>query len=109
MGFRERWSEVQARVASACALAGRNVADVTVIAVTKGAPTGAVQEAYDCGVRTFGESRLQEAAPKIEALPKDIVWHFIGKLQSNKAKKVATLFEAVHTIENEDQIREIEK
>ena len=65
--------------------------------------------AYEAGQRDFGESRLQEALPKIKALPKDVVWHFIGPLQSNKAKKVAENFQAIHTLYSIDQIREIDK
>lgn len=65
--------------------------------------------AYDAGHRHFGESRLQEAQPKIEALPADIIWHFIGTLQSNKAKKIAQLFPYIHTISSESQLREIAK
>jgi pyridoxal phosphate enzyme (YggS family) len=77
--------------------------------VTKSVPVDQIQAAYDLGLRHFGESKLQEAIPKIEALPRDIVWHFIGKLQSNKAKKVAQLFSVIHALDSENQLREIEK
>lgn len=82
---------------------------VTLVAVSKTFGIDAVQEAYDAGVRDFGESRLQEAIPKIEALPADIIWHFVGKLQSNKARRVASLFSVIHALETLSQLRELEK
>lgn len=66
-------------------------------------------EAYDAGHRHFGESRLQEAESKILAMPPDVTWHFIGHLQSNKAKKVATLFDVIHALDSESQLKEIAK
>ena len=100
-------SRIQDQVTAACESAGRDPSSVTLIAVSKTVEIQAIQEAYDAGHRHFGESRLQEAQPKIEALPNDIVWHFIGHLQSNKAKKVAQLFEVIHTLDSESQLREI--
>lgn len=89
----------------ACA-AGR---PVTLIAVSKGVGVDQIREAYEAGHRDFGESRLQEALPKIEALPKDIQWHFIGRLQSNKAKRVASAFRIIHSLDSESQLRELGK
>lgn len=74
------------------------------IAVSKNQPLEALKEAYGLGQRHFGESRLQEAEPKIARMPSDCVWHFIGNLQSNKARKVAELFDVVHTFDNERQL-----
>ncbi len=82
---------------------------VTLIAVTKGITPDIMQLAYEAGHRDFGESRLQEALPKIEALPRDIVWHFIGHLQSNKVKAVAQHFKVIHTLYSESQLRELAK
>ncbi len=104
-----RWRAIQESVRSACDASGRDSTTVTVVAVTKTVEVSAIQAAYDLGIRDFGESRLQEALPKIESLPADIVWHFVGKLQSNKAKKAAGLFDVLHTIEGEAQIQEVEK
>jgi len=109
MSIARNLSKVQGEVAIACAVAGRNPSEVTLIAVSKTVPTDAIQEAYDAGHRHFGESKLQEAQPKIEALPPDIVWHFIGNLQSNKAKKVAQYFKVIHTLYSESQLKEIQK
>ncbi len=90
-------------------MANRDPSEVTLIAVSKTKSVNAIQEMYDLGQRHFGESRLQEALPKIEALPKDIVWHFIGPLQSNKAKRIAENFQAVHTMYKQSQVSEIAK
>jgi pyridoxal phosphate enzyme (YggS family) len=100
---------VQARFVRACEAAGRDPASVTLIAVSKTYPAAAIRALYDLGHRHFGESRLQEALPKIDALPNDIVWHFIGRLQSNKARRVADTFDAIHTLESDGQLREIAK
>ena len=62
---------------------------VTLVAVSKFHPAEALQEAYDAGQRVFGESRAQELVAKAKVLPKDIEWHFIGPLQSNKVKDIA--------------------
>ena len=109
MSVRDNLQEIRSRISSACTTAGRNDEDVTLIAVTKTVRAAHIQEAYDAGQRDFGESRLQEGLPKIEALPKDIRWHFIGKLQSNKAKKAGTFFGAVHTVESVGQLHELAK
>lgn len=107
--LKSRFEIIQNRIRSAAIDAGRDPASVTLIAVTKTVPIDLIREAYDLGHRDFGESRLKEAQQKIEELPKDIRWHFIGKLQSNKAKKVAQLFKVIHTLENEGQLLEIQK
>ena len=60
--------------------------EVTLVAVSKTKPISDLQEAYDAGQRVFGENRIQEMVAKYEALPKDIQWHMIGHLQSNKSK-----------------------
>ncbi|MGV3614928.1 MAG: YggS family pyridoxal phosphate-dependent enzyme [Fimbriimonas sp.] len=100
---------VQDRIARAAEASGRDPASVTLVAVSKTYPVDAIRAAYDLGLRHFGESRLQEAQPKIEILPGDIQWHFIGHLQSNKAKRVGQFFDVVHTLHNEGQLRELAK
>lgn len=100
---------IHERIERTCRECGRAPGEVTLIAVSKTFSIHDIQEAYDSGHRHFGESRLQEAQPKIEALPDDIVWHFIGHLQSNKAKKVAQLFDVIHAIDSESQLKEIAK
>lgn len=100
---------IRGRIDRAAESVGRDPASVTLVAVSKTFPADAIRAAYDAGQRHFGESRLQEAQPKIETLPGDVVWHFIGGLQSNKAKKIASLFDVVHTLDNDGQLREIAK
>jgi pyridoxal phosphate enzyme (YggS family) len=75
---------------------------VRIIAVTKQVSVAAMREAYEAGIRDFGENRLQEATPKqaqLEDLP-DICWHFIGHLQSNKAKKALEQFQWIHSVDS---------
>lgn len=90
-------------------MAGRSPEEVTIVAATKTVTPDRLEEAYALGLRHFGENRFQEALTKMEALPGDIVWHFIGTLQSNKAKRAAELFDAIHTLERESQLKEIAK
>ena len=87
-------------------MVSRDPSSVTLIAVSKTQSVDNVRKLYDLGHREFGESRLQELIPKAEVLPKDIVWHFIGKLQSNKIRKAAEICSAIHTIESDSQIKE---
>lgn len=76
--------------------------DCKLIAVSKTQPVEAILEAYEAGQRIFGENKVQELAAKYEALPKDIEWHLIGHLQTNKVKYVAPF---VHTIQSVDSLR----
>lgn len=101
--------DIQKKIAQAAESVGRSDSDVTLVAVSKTVSVENIRFLYDLGVRDFGESKLQEAIPKIQTLPEDIIWHFIGHLQSNKARKVAELFSVIHTIASESQLRELEK
>ena len=107
--IRARYKAVQDEIERNCSLVSRNSASITLIAVSKTQSIDNVRKLYDLGHREFGESRLQELIPKAESLPKDIVWHFIGKLQSNKIRRAAEICEVVHTIESESQIKEFSK
>lgn len=95
-----RLAALRGRIDDACRRAGREPAEVTLLAVSKTFPAEAVREAYEAGQRCFGESRQQEAAPKIEVLPADIEWHFIGALQRNKARKVVSAFPVIHSVDS---------
>jgi PLP dependent protein len=91
---------VRERIAAACVAAGRPVAAVELLAVSKTWPAAAVREAAAAGQRRFGESYVQEAVPKVAALRDlDLEWHFIGPLQSNKTRPVAEAFAWVHSVE----------
>lgn len=80
----------------------------TLVAVSKFKPLEAIREAYNAGQRIFGESRPQELKMKAEALPKDIKWHFIGHLQSNKIKMVVPYVSLIHSIDSEKLLFEID-
>jgi len=93
--------EIRDRVAHATRSANRTD-PVTIVAVSKGQPPAAVDAAWQAGQRDFGESYVQEALPKIAALAgRDIVWHFVGRLQANKTRAVAEAFAWVHTLDRE--------
>ena len=84
-------------------------ANVTLVAVSKTKPISDLQEAYDGGQRVFGENKIQEMAEKFEALPKDIQWHMIGHLQSNKVKYMAHFVNLIHGIDKLKTLKEINK
>ena len=91
---------VRARIATACAAAGRNVEDVTLLAVSKTWGADAVRAAWEAGQIAFGENYVQEAVAKIAALRDlPVQWHCIGPLQSNKTRVVAEHFDWVHTVD----------
>ena len=75
-------------------------AGVTLVCVSKFHANEVIMEAYDCGERDFGESRVQELLPKYEALPKDIRWHFIGHLQTNKVKQIVPFVHMIHSVDS---------
>jgi pyridoxal phosphate enzyme (YggS family) len=103
--------ETRARIARAAAAAGRDPASVRLVAVSKTKPASAVREAYEAGQRDFGENYAQELADKAEQLRDlpDLRWHFIGHLQSNKARVVAPLVHLVHTVDSPSLARELGK
>ncbi|MBR5335681.1 MAG: YggS family pyridoxal phosphate-dependent enzyme [Bacteroidaceae bacterium] len=82
---------------------------VTLIAVSKYHPIEAIAEAYDAGGRDFGESKAQDLRIKQQALPKDIKWHFIGHLQSNKIKYIAPFIHLIHSIDTLRLLQEVDK
>lgn len=79
------------------------------IAVSKTQPVEKIREAYDAGQRVFGENKAQELVPKHEALPKDIQWHMIGHLQSNKVKYIAPFVHLIHSVDSPKLLEEINK
>lgn len=86
------------RIAAACAAAERPRADVTLVAVTKTHPVCDVEALRDLGVRDFGENRDQEARSKAAAVP-DVRWHFVGALQTNKARSVTRYADVIHSVD----------
>ena len=83
--------------------------DVTLVAVSKTHPAAAIREAYDAGQRIFGESRPQELREKYEALPRDIEWHIIGHLQTNKVKYIAPFVALIHSVDSARLAETIQK
>lgn len=81
----------------------------TVVVVTKTHPIEKLQEAYDLGLRIFGENKVQELVSKFEVLPKDIEWHMIGHLQSNKIKYIAPFIHLIHSVDSLGLLVEINK
>lgn len=99
-GVADNLALIEARMRAACDAAGRDPSGVGLVAVTKTFPSEVIREAHEAGHRCFGESRLQEALPKIDALPGDIHWHFIGTVQRNKLRKILEHFDTVHGIDS---------
>src|SRR5579883_524368 len=96
----ENYNFILDRIHQAAARARRKPADIRLIAVTKTVSPDHIREAVACGIRHIGENRLQEALPKREALHDlDLTWHFIGHLQTNKAKKVVENFDWVQCVD----------
>ena len=91
---------LEARIQAACDAARRDRDDVTLVAASKTVPPEWICEAFSAGVRDFGENKVQEAAAKIPLAPSAINWHFIGHLQSNKAKLAVQLFSTLHAIDS---------
>jgi pyridoxal phosphate enzyme (YggS family) len=83
--------------------------NVTLVAVSKTKPIADLQEAYDAGQRVFGENKIQEMVDKFDVLPKDIKWHMIGHLQSNKVKYMAHFVDLIHGIDKFKTLKEINK
>lgn len=83
--------------------------EVQLIAVSKTKPVSAIKEAYKAGQRAFGENKVQEMAEKYEQLPKDIQWHLIGHLQTNKVKYIAEFVHLIHAVDSLKLLEEINK
>ncbi len=106
----ERLAGVQRRIARAAARAGRAAADVRLVAVSKTYPFDRVRAAAAAGQQDFGENRVQEALPKIDAaagLP--IRWHLVGHLQSNKVRKAAGPFAFIHSVDSVDLLLAVDR
>src|SRR4029078_495446 len=90
----------QSRIAEACRAASRSVDSVTLLAVSKGQSSAAIDSAARVGIENFGENFLQESLPKSDALQgRELTWHFIGRLQANKTRAVAENFAWVHAVD----------
>jgi len=83
--------------------------EVTLVAVSKTKSNAEIMEAYEAGQRVFGENKIQEMASKWEALPKDILWHMIGHVQTNKVKYMAHFVDLIHGVDSLKLLKEINK
>lgn len=104
-----RLAAVRARVEAACRRAGRDPAGVALVAVSKTMSAATIREAYDAGQARFGENRVQEALEKIDALGPGPEWHLIGHLQRNKARHAVGRFALIHSIDDVDLARELDR
>mgnify|MGYP006286370035 CR=1 FL=1 len=96
----DRLAALRARIAAAATAAGRDAADILLLAVSKTQPEARIREAADLGLRSFGENYVTEAVAKISQLePLGLEWHFIGRLQANKTRPVAMHFDWVHGVD----------
>ncbi len=92
-------ADIERRIGAACGRAGRARASVTLVGASKTHPPETLREAYDAGLRHFGENRVQEGQRKAPALPADCTWHLLGPLQTNKVKPAAALFAVLHAVD----------
>ena len=95
----DKLAKIMARLAAAARQAGRQPDEIKLVAVSKRVSWELIKQAADCGQLLFGENYIQEAQEKIPCLEKTLTWHFIGYLQSNKAKLAAQLFQVVETVD----------
>lgn len=96
----ENLHDVEQRVNEACIRAGRDPKEVTLIAVSKTKPVAMLEEIYEAGMREFGENKVQELTAKEEVMPKDINWHMIGHLQTNKIKYIVDKVALIHSVDS---------
>ena len=95
----DRLAAVEARIAAAARRCGRDRREVTLVAVTKSHPVDVIEAAYAAGHRDFGENRAAEMADKVDRLPRDIRWHFIGSLQRRKSRLVRPVTHLLHSVD----------
>jgi hypothetical protein len=109
-----RIKDIYLRMSRAAMKADRSPDEVQLIAVTKTVAVDAIRDAVDCGLRVFGESRVQEAKRKImsdeiQSMSEVLAWHFIGHLQKNKARDAVQLFELIHSVDSAELVDEIDR
>lgn len=109
MSLKQHIDEVRERIAAAAQRGGRKADEVTLVAVTKTHDVSIVEEAFELGLREFGENRVQELIKKHDQLSTRIHWHLVGHLQSNKAKYIAPFIHLVHSIDSLETAKELGK
>ena len=110
MSIANNLEKINSRVQSAAGSVGREASEVNVVAVSKRQAEETIREAYDCGLRHFGENYIQEALAKKQSLSlPEAHWHFIGHLQSNKVKDVVGEFEYIHSVDRLSLAQKIDR
>ena len=109
MNIEENIRQIRERIKRAAEKCGRDPEKIKLIAVTKGVPLEKIEDAIKRGLTTFGENYIQEAIKKIEGIKDKIEWHFIGHLQTNKAKYAVGKFELIHSVDSIKLAAEIDK
>jgi pyridoxal phosphate enzyme (YggS family) len=110
MNLKQRLDAIRERIERAAVASGRRPDEIRLVAVSKTMPTEAVRTAIEAGARILGENYIQEAKAKIETLiDHDVDWHFIGHLQSNKAKYAVRLFDLIHSVDSPKLARELNR
>ncbi|MCA0446520.1 MAG: YggS family pyridoxal phosphate-dependent enzyme [Bacteroidetes bacterium] len=109
MSIISNYQEVRQKIQRLCGEIGRESEDITIVAVSKTHSAGEIKLLYEAGVRDFGENRVQELVEKASVLPKDIRWHLIGQLQTNKVKQVLPFVHLFHSVDRLVLADEIEK
>jgi pyridoxal phosphate enzyme (YggS family) len=105
---RERVATLTTRLRTAAERAGRDPGGFRIVAVTKGFGLPVVRAAREAGLATLGENRVQEAEPKVEAVP-DADWHLVGHLQSNKARRALALFRTIHSVDSVELLARLDR
>ena len=105
--FQERWEGVSSRVETACRLSGRDRDQIKIVAVSKKQPMDRLHDAYELGIRDFGENYAQALSQRMGEMPEDVRWHMIGHLQTNKVRILADRVFSVHTVHSEKLARRI--
>jgi len=105
----ENYKKVLERIKATALRSGRDLKDIMLVTVTKTWPVEVIKEAIKAGARVLGENYVQEALPKIEAIGDKVDWHFIGHLQSNKAKFVANRFKMIESVDSISLAKELNK
>lgn len=109
MNVIKNYQQILTKIQKHCKEINRNPSEITLLPVSKTKPASDIQKLYDFGVRDFGENKVQELVEKAQQLPKDIRWHLIGSLQTNKVKYIADFIHLIHSVDRRSLIDEIEK
>ena len=107
--IKEQLETVESNICRACSKSKRNREEVTLIAVSKTKPVEDLKEAYACGIRYFGENKVQEIMDKYPQMPADVKWHMIGHLQTNKVKYIVDKVYLIHSVDSLKLAQEISR